>query len=64
VSPLLKALQAYTGYHISLIGGRLVGDKVDLVSVHVGTTKTKDGMENRKDFTRFGAICALFGCSW
>ncbi|KAJ7920097.1 hypothetical protein B0H13DRAFT_2319734 [Mycena leptocephala] len=58
VSPLLKALQAYTGYHISLIGGRLVGDKVDLVSVHVGMTKTKDGMENRKDFTHFGAIHA------
>ncbi|KAJ7858431.1 hypothetical protein B0H13DRAFT_1901814 [Mycena leptocephala] len=53
VSPLLKALRAYTGYHITLIGGRLVGNKVDLVSVHAGTTKTKDGVDNGKDFTEW-----------
>jgi hypothetical protein len=50
---LLKALRAYTGYHITLIGGRLLGDKVDLVSVHAGTTKTKDGTDNGKDFTEW-----------
>jgi hypothetical protein len=50
VSPLLKVLWAYTGYHITLIGRQLDSNKVDLVSVHTGTTKTKDGMDNGKDF--------------
>ncbi|KAJ7601428.1 hypothetical protein DFH06DRAFT_1154134 [Mycena polygramma] len=53
VSPLLKALRAYTGYHITLVAGRMVEDKFDLVSVHAGTTKSKEGEDKGKDITQW-----------
>ncbi|KAJ6504285.1 hypothetical protein C8R47DRAFT_1248391 [Mycena vitilis] len=53
VAPLLKALRAYTGYHITLVAGRMVEDKFDLVSVHAGTTKSKEGEDKGKDITQW-----------
>ncbi|KAJ7027745.1 hypothetical protein C8F04DRAFT_1266695 [Mycena alexandri] len=60
VAPLLHGLRAYTGYHITLIAGRLIegdGDvKVDLVSVHAGKSKSKDGPDGGKDWTQFDEV--------
>lgn len=50
---MLLALRAYTGYHITLVAGRKVDDQFDLVSVHAGTTKTKQGTDVGKDFTQW-----------
>ncbi|KAJ7758851.1 hypothetical protein DFH07DRAFT_958252 [Mycena maculata] len=52
VSPLLQALRAYTGYHVTLVAGRKVEDKFDLVSVHAGKTKSKD-VDGGQDFTQW-----------
>jgi hypothetical protein len=52
VAPLLQALSAYTGYHITLIAGRVVDGKFDLKSLHAGKTKSKEG-DGGKDFTEW-----------
>ncbi|KAJ7755133.1 hypothetical protein B0H16DRAFT_1722345 [Mycena metata] len=52
VSPLLVALKVYTGYDMTLIAGRIVDDgggagneKYDILNIHVGRMKSKDGQE-------------------
>ncbi|KAJ7642310.1 hypothetical protein DFH06DRAFT_1137331 [Mycena polygramma] len=45
VTPLLQALRAYTGYHVSMIAGRVVDGQFELKSVHAGTTKAATGEE-------------------
>ncbi|KAJ7726345.1 hypothetical protein B0H16DRAFT_1735660 [Mycena metata] len=42
VAPLLHSLREFTGYHITLVAGRVTDDgKVDVISVHAGKTKAK-----------------------
>ncbi|KAJ7436472.1 hypothetical protein B0H11DRAFT_2256177 [Mycena galericulata] len=41
VSPLLDAVREHTGYHVTLLAGRIHETKFDLVSVHAGKTKSK-----------------------
>ncbi|KAJ7915946.1 hypothetical protein B0H13DRAFT_2323814 [Mycena leptocephala] len=53
VAPLLQALRAYTGYHVTLIAGRVVDGKFDLKSAHAGKTKSKEGEDGGKDFTEW-----------
>lgn len=50
VQPLIEGLRAYTGFHITLLAGRLVDGQFDIRSMHVGTTKSKPGEEGL-DFT-------------
>ncbi|KAJ7040208.1 hypothetical protein C8F04DRAFT_1253967 [Mycena alexandri] len=52
VMPLLQALRAHTGFHITLLAGRIEGSSVDLVSVHAGSTKP-DGVDGGADFTEW-----------
>lgn len=54
VTPLLLALRAHTGYHLTLIGGRVDGPAFELVSVHAGKTKTAlNGIDGALDFTEW-----------
>jgi hypothetical protein len=48
---LLQALRAYTGYHITLIAGRVVDKSFDLRSLHAGKTKHHNGEDGGRDFT-------------
>lgn len=52
INPLLWALRAFTGYHITLLAGRIEGGQVDVISLHAGTTK-KDGEDGGKDFVQW-----------
>ncbi|KAJ7642655.1 hypothetical protein DFH06DRAFT_1334041 [Mycena polygramma] len=52
VQPLLDALRAYTGYHLTLLAGTVEDGRFDIRSVHSGKTRAgKD--EEGKDFTRW-----------
>ncbi|KAJ7823357.1 hypothetical protein B0H13DRAFT_1919662 [Mycena leptocephala] len=53
VSPLLQALRAYTGYHITLIAGRITDNSFDLRSLHVGKTQHNEGEDHGHDFTQW-----------
>ncbi|KAJ7094433.1 hypothetical protein B0H15DRAFT_946850 [Mycena belliarum] len=56
VTPLLQALRAYTGYHVTLLAGRLVpGDDPDLVSVHAGKTG-REGDPEAVDLTEWDVV--------
>lgn len=46
------ALREYTGYHVSLLAGRIDSKKVDAVSMHAGKTKSKEE-GGGKDFTQW-----------
>ncbi|KAJ6469552.1 hypothetical protein C8R47DRAFT_1222890 [Mycena vitilis] len=52
VTPLLQALRAYTGYYVTLVGGRQVEGKFDVVGVHAGTTNAQNP-EDGQDFTEW-----------
>ncbi|KAJ6480747.1 hypothetical protein C8R47DRAFT_1218593 [Mycena vitilis] len=45
VTPLLQALRAYTGYHVTIIAGRVVDGQFDMRSVHAGKTNAATGDE-------------------
>ncbi|KAJ7725578.1 hypothetical protein B0H16DRAFT_1736105 [Mycena metata] len=54
VAPLLNGLRLYTGYHITLIAGRITTENsVDVVSLHAGKTKTKAGPDTGLDFPQW-----------
>ncbi|KAF8164050.1 hypothetical protein K438DRAFT_1775748 [Mycena galopus ATCC 62051] len=53
VSPLLQALQSYTGFHITLIAGRIDGGKFELCSLHAGKTKSGNDEDGGLDFTEW-----------
>ncbi|KAF8137967.1 hypothetical protein K438DRAFT_1786184 [Mycena galopus ATCC 62051] len=53
VLPLLQALRSYTGFHITLIAGRVDEGKFDLRSLHAGKTKFGDDKDGGQDFTEW-----------
>jgi hypothetical protein len=50
---LLQALRAYTGYHITLIAGRITDNSFDLRSLHAGKTQHNEGEDRGQDFTEW-----------
>ncbi|KAJ7612425.1 hypothetical protein DFH06DRAFT_1344957 [Mycena polygramma] len=53
VQPLLDALCAHTGYHLTLLAGTVEGGRFDIRSVHSGKTKALTSEKEGKDFTRW-----------